>query len=64
MNALSAHADEPELIRFIGHLDPEKLQKAFLVHGDPKAQLPLADAFVTAGYTRPEAPGRGKSYEL
>ena len=64
MNALSAHADEPELVRFVGHLDPERLEKVFLVHGDPKGQLPLADALVAAGYTRPEAPGRGESHEL
>ncbi|MGE0160440.1 MAG: MBL fold metallo-hydrolase RNA specificity domain-containing protein [Gemmatimonadales bacterium] len=64
MNALSAHADEPELVRFVGHLDPKRLEKIFLVHGDPKAQLPLADALVAAGYTRADAPERGKSFEL
>jgi metallo-beta-lactamase family protein len=64
MNALSAHADEPELVRFVGHLDRQRLERTFLVHGDPKAQLPLADALVAAGYARPEAPGRGESYEL
>jgi metallo-beta-lactamase family protein len=64
MNAWSAHADEPELVRFVSHLDPARLEKTFLVHGDPKGQLPLADALVAAGYTRPEAPGRGKSFEL
>jgi metallo-beta-lactamase family protein len=64
MNALSAHADEPELVRFVGHLDAERLERIFLVHGDPKGQLPLADALVAAGYTRAEAPGRGKSVEL
>jgi metallo-beta-lactamase family protein len=64
MNALSAHADEPELVRFVSHLDPERLERIFLVHGDPKGQLPLADALVAAGYTRAEAPGRGKVVEL
>jgi metallo-beta-lactamase family protein len=64
MNALSAHADEPELVRFVGRLDPKRLEKIFLVHGDPSAQLALADALVAAGYTRAEAPGRGESFEL
>ena len=64
MNALSAHADEPELVRFVSHIDPERLERIFLVHGDPKGQLPHADALVAAGYTRADAPGRGKSVEL
>ncbi len=64
MNALSAHADEPELVRFVGHMDPKRLEKIYLVHGDPSSQLALADALVAAGYTRPEAPERGETVEL
>jgi metallo-beta-lactamase family protein len=64
MNAYSAHADEPELIEFVSHLDKERLKRVFLVHGDPSAQLALADAMAAAGYARPEAPERGQSVEL
>ena len=64
MNAYSAHADEPELVSFVGHMDPERLRKVFLVHGDPTRQLALADAVVAAGYARPLAPARGESFEL
>ena len=64
MNTYSAHADEPELVEFVGHQDAERLQKIFLVHGDPAAQLALADAMVAAGYARPVAPARGQSFEL
>ncbi|MEQ1857817.1 MAG: MBL fold metallo-hydrolase [Longimicrobiales bacterium] len=64
MNAYSAHADERELVEFIGHLDRERLKKIFLVHGDPAAQVALGDALVAAGNVRPEAPERGRSFEL
>ena len=64
INAYSAHADEPELVSFVSHMDPERLRKVFLVHGDPTRQLALADAVVAAGYARPLAPARGESFEL
>jgi metallo-beta-lactamase family protein len=64
MNAYSAHADEPELVGFVGHLDPKRLRKIFLVHGDLNRQLDLADALEKAGYTRPLAPARRESFEL
>jgi metallo-beta-lactamase family protein len=64
MNAYSAHADEPELVEFVGHMDADRLKKIFLVHGDPSAQLALADAMVAAGYARALAPARAESFEL
>jgi metallo-beta-lactamase family protein len=64
MNAYSAHADEPELVRFIGHLDPERLKKIFLVHGDPVRQEALTLALAAAGYPGAVAPGRGETFEL
>jgi metallo-beta-lactamase family protein len=63
LDAYSAHADEPELVRFVGHLDPRRLRKIFLVHGDPSRQLALADALVAAGYARALAPARGERFE-
>jgi metallo-beta-lactamase family protein len=64
MNEYSAHADEPELVRFVGHLDPDRLRKIFLVHGDPPRQEALGLALTAAGYTRPEAPSRGDAWDL
>lgn len=64
MNAYSAHADEPELVRFIGHLDPDRLKKIFLVHGDPSRQLALFEALAENGYSRGHGPVRGESVEL
>jgi len=64
MNAYSAHADEPELVRFVGNLDPQRLRRIFLVHGDPTRQEALALALTAAGYTQPLIPARGESWEL
>ncbi|HUP51037.1 MAG TPA: MBL fold metallo-hydrolase [Longimicrobiales bacterium] len=64
MNAYSAHADEPELVRFVGHMDADRLQRIFLVHGDPPRQEALALALTAAGYAPPLVPERGESWEL
>jgi len=64
MNAYSAHADEPELVRFVGHMDPKRLRRIFLVHGDPPRQEALALALTAAGHARPHAPARGESHQL
>jgi metallo-beta-lactamase family protein len=64
MNSYSAHADEPELVAFVGHLDADRLKKIFLVHGDPDRQEALGLALTVAGYAKPVAPRRGESFEL
>ena len=64
MNSYSAHADETELVRFVGRLDRARLRKIFLVHGDPARQLALHDALRAEGHDDVSAPGRGDSFEL
>jgi metallo-beta-lactamase family protein len=64
MNSYSAHADEPELVQFVGHLDADRLKKIFLVHGDPVRQEALGLALTAARYVKPVAPKRGQSFEL
>ena len=64
MNSYSAHADGPEMLRFVCHQDPKRLKRIFLVHGDPERQSALMEAFQTAGYPNCSAPMRGESWEL
>ena len=64
MNAYSAHADEPELLEFIGRLDRQRLRKIFLVHGDPDRQQALASALREKGYDDVRMPERGEVFEL
>ncbi|MDX1494338.1 MAG: MBL fold metallo-hydrolase, partial [Longimicrobiales bacterium] len=49
MNAYSAHADEPELVDFVSQMDPKRMKRVFLVHGDPARQLALYDALSEKG---------------
>lgn len=64
MNSYSAHADEPEMIKFLDHLDRERLQHLLLVHGAPKRQEALKSALVAQGYDNVTIPERGQSFTL
>ncbi len=64
MNSYSAHADEPELLEFIGRLDRQRLRRTFLVHGEPGRQIALANALEEHGYENVTMPERGDSFEL
>lgn len=64
IDAFSAHADEPELLEFIGHLDRDRLKRIFLVHGAPDRQDALAEALRQRGYRGVVAPERGESVAL
>jgi metallo-beta-lactamase family protein len=64
MNAYSAHADEPELVRFVGPMDRQRLKRIFLVHGDPERQIKLFEALRADGPQDAHAPERGEVEEL
>ena len=64
MNAYSAHADEPELVKFVGHMDRQRLKRIFLVHGDLSRQLALFEALKADGHRDAHAPARGETVEL
>ena len=64
MNSYSAHADEPELIDFIRHLDKDRLQKILLVHGAPERQQLLKGALEELEYDNVVIPDRGETFVL
>jgi metallo-beta-lactamase family protein len=64
MNSYSAHADEPELVEFVGRLDRQRLNRIFLVHGDPDRQIAMTSALEADGHTDVVRPERGESFEL
>jgi metallo-beta-lactamase family protein len=64
MNSYSSHADEPELLEFIGRLDRQRLRKIFLVHGEPSRQIALANALEAEGHRSVTMPERGDVHEL
>lgn len=64
LSSFSAHADEPELLKFISNQDKNKLQKIFLVHGDPKRQEALKKSMLSNNYKSVVIPELGETFEL
>jgi len=64
MNSYSAHADEPEMIEFLGKLDKKRLKKIFLVHGDIERQEKLKSALEDANFSGVTIPARGDSIQI
>jgi len=64
MHSLSAHADEPGLLDFIGKLDRGRLKRIFMVHGAPKRQAAFEQALMREGYTNISLPDYGDSVAL
>ena len=64
MNSYSAHADEQELVDFIGHIDRERLRNIFLVHGAPERQDLFKEALERNGYQNVVIPEKGFSVRL
>jgi metallo-beta-lactamase family protein len=63
-NSFSAHADNDELLKFVGMLDKKKLQKIFLVHGEYERQLAFQKALGERNYTDVQIPQRGEKFEI
>ncbi|MGE5499385.1 MAG: MBL fold metallo-hydrolase RNA specificity domain-containing protein [Syntrophothermus sp.] len=64
MNSLSAHADSNELSKYLSSLDKSRLQKLFLVHGDPDQQLKFSERLTAEGFNNIEIPEKGDVYTL
>ncbi len=68
IDGYSAHADRRELLDWAARtrdLAPGGvIRRAFLVHGEPPAQLALAAALREQGYAQVEVPERGQTFEL
>jgi metallo-beta-lactamase family protein len=64
MNSLSAHADQPGLLAFLGRLDRDRLRRVFLVHGAPERQAALQAALESEGYRGVSIPAPGEAVTL
>jgi len=58
----SAHADQAELLAWARPLDRTRLQKAFIVHGEPDAAHTLADKLRAERVADVTVPTRGQTY--
>lgn len=64
LNAFSAHADEPGLRGLVGAMDRDRLERVFLVHGEPSRQEALKAAFEADGLRGVSIPARGEAAAL
>ena len=60
----SAHADQAELLAWARPLDRDRLQRVFLVHGEPAAATTLADKLRGEGVKDVCIPQRGETVEF
>ena len=60
----SAHADQGELLAWADTLDRGRVQRLFLVHGEPQAIDTLAPLLQKAGFVDVVTPQRGESFEF
>ena len=63
LNELSGHADQQELLEWMKPM-MSKVKKVFLVHGEPKAQVVLAEHIRDLYKVEVTNPARGESFEL
>lgn len=64
IDGYSAHADQQELLEWADHLERDRLQHLFLVHGEPDAADTLLRLLHSQGFARVSAPERGSSLEF
>jgi metallo-beta-lactamase family protein len=64
LNGFSAHAGRDELLEYFGRLDPRRLQKVFVVHGELPQSEALLEGINQTGMKNALIPEEGKAYEL
>lgn len=64
INGLSAHADHPELLAYIGAMNRERLKRIFLVHGEPTAATALREGLLGIGFGDVEIPAKHDRFEI
>lgn len=64
INGYSAHADQAELLEWAGHFNRDRLERIFLVHGEPDAAGELKRKLGDQGFSNVTIPARGDYFEL
>jgi len=63
IDGYSAHADEEELLAFIGAI-PQKPRQVFVVHGEPDAAQAMTEGLRGLGIQNVTIPERGQTFEI
>ena len=64
INGYSAHADQTELLEWASHFDQERLQRIFLVHGEPEGACALAEELRGQDHSDVVLPTLHQSFEF
>ncbi len=64
LNSFSAHADYKEMLDYFNQFDKERIQKFFLVHGDPEAQQSFKGKLKANGFENVLIPSKGDVFEI
>ncbi len=64
INGYSAHADQAELVAWASHFDRERLERVFLVHGEPEGAGALAGKLREQGHGDVVVPELHGSFEF
>lgn len=64
IDGYSAHADQAELLAWADHIDRNRLQKLFLVHGEEEAAVTLGGKLAQMGFAEVQIPVRGQHFEF
>ena len=64
MDSYSAHGDHNEMIEYLSKLDKQRLDKIFLVHGDPDRQELFKDGLLNEGYKEVIIPQLRDEYDI
>ena len=63
IDGYSAHADESELLEFIGAI-PQRPRRVFVVHGEPEATRAMSESLRGLGIPEVTVPERGQTFEI
>ena len=64
IDTFSGHGDRDDLLTFVGHQNPLRLKKIFLVHGELTSMEAFKETLGAEGYANVEIPAKGQSFEL
>lgn len=64
IDGYSAHADRDELLGYMHKLEPRRIKRAFLVHGEEEAALSLAEGLRELGMQETVVPELGQKVKL
>ncbi len=64
MRTMSAHGDYEDLIKFVSCIDPARVKKLFLVHGEYDVQQVFRKKLQEVGFSRIEIPALHEEFQL